>query len=294
MDTQEYISSGILESVVLGFASEQEVREVSCLSVIYPEIREEFVAIELSVEKMAFNTAVEPSSDIKKTLLERIANEPQIQMDSTASTNSSSKSATSTVSTSSTNEVTEGKIITMNAPNPWKWAAAASILLCVGIGALWMNSNAKSNELSTQIATLTDKNTDNGQVLAALQLEQERANAIQAVVTEESAKNINMAGTAYEPKATVRVIWSANGKKAVMVANTIAPPPTNHQYQLWAIANGKPVSLGVFTHDEVVNMTEPFEVNATNISAFAITLEKTGGSPTGQPTMERMVVLGSV
>ena len=41
VDVKAYIESGILESYVLGFASEQEVQEVRCLSHIYPEIAEE-------------------------------------------------------------------------------------------------------------------------------------------------------------------------------------------------------------------------------------------------------------
>ena len=53
MDIKEYISSGILESYVLGNASEQERREVECISSIYPEIRQELDALSRSLEKYA-------------------------------------------------------------------------------------------------------------------------------------------------------------------------------------------------------------------------------------------------
>jgi anti-sigma-K factor RskA len=87
-------------------------------------------------------------------------------------------------------------------------------------------------------------------------------------------------------------MWSPGDKKAVMVAEEITPAPANMQYQLWAIANGTPKSLGVFTYDELDNMTEPFSVYDEKIDAFAITLEKMGGNPT--PTMEMMVVMGEL
>ena len=38
MNIPEYIDSGILESYALGSVSDQERREVECLSAIYPEV----------------------------------------------------------------------------------------------------------------------------------------------------------------------------------------------------------------------------------------------------------------
>jgi mannose-6-phosphate isomerase-like protein (cupin superfamily) len=42
---KDYISSGIIEMYVLGLASEEEIREVKELSVIYPEVQEEIDAV---------------------------------------------------------------------------------------------------------------------------------------------------------------------------------------------------------------------------------------------------------
>lgn len=278
VDVKEYISSGILESVVLGFASDQERQEVSCLSHIYPEIREELTAIEQQFEKMAFETAIEAPAHLRAILLAAIAQEPQIPA-------------------ASGQEQKEAKIVRMPAPadsqvNPWKWLAAASVVLLLGVGFLWMNATNQSNDLSQQMASLKQAQTKNNQVMTAMSAEQQRLTEIQSVLTESSMKKIVMAGTPKDPNSSVSVMWSNNGKKAVMMAQSITAPPTDMQYQLWAIADGKPVSLGVFDYDEVMKMTEPFEVGIDNISAFAITLEKRGGSPA--PTMENMVVIGTV
>ncbi len=77
-----------------------------------------------------------------------------------------------------------------------------------------------------------------------------------------------------------------------MKSVAISEIPTEMQLQLWAIADGKPVSLGVFDVADLKEMSDPFAVDAKNISAFAITIEKRGGSE--QPTMEKMVVMGAV
>jgi len=63
------------------------------------------------------------------------------------------------------------------------------------------------------------------------------------------------------------------------------------QYQMWVIQDGKPVSMGVIPDELVIQggMTK-LEMQVTNGQAFAISLEKTGGSPV--PTMEQIQVLG--
>lgn len=277
MDIKEYISSGILESVILGFASDQEKQEVNCLVSIYPEIKTEMAAIEKAFEKMMFETAIQPDERVRARVLAAISEEQQLP-----SGNQADQQETKMVQMSAADSRT----------NPWKWVAAASVVLFAGTGLLWMNANNQSNVLSGQLAAMRQEQEQNAQVLTAMRLEQERNRSIQAVLTEKSTQNIKMAGMPMDPTASVKIMWSANENKAVMFAENITVPPTDMQYQLWAIADGKSVSLGLFDYEEVTNMTDPFEVSVENISAFAITMEKKGGSPV--PTMENMIVMGAV
>lgn len=276
VDVKAYIESGILESYVLGFASEQEVQEVRCLSHIYPEIAEELKSVQEGIEKMATQQAIQPPVELKNTIMAAIKKEAQIP---------SSKPQVKQ----------EAKIVTMQstaAVNPWKWGVAASLVLLFGVGALWVNTRIDNGAIKEQLAQLDKQKQQDNQVLTAMLVEQERLQEIQKVLTEPSTKTIVLNGTTMEPNAEVHVMWSSNDNKAVMVAEKIAPPPPNMQYQLWVIADGVPKSVGVFTYDELDNMTEPFEVMTTDFTAFAITLEKMGGSPT--PTLEKMVVMGEL
>ena len=71
-----------------------------------------------------------------------------------------------------------------------------------------------------------------------------------------------------------------------------AKMPSNdkeHQYQLWALVAGKPVDLGVFDSDTTSRDMKEMK-SITLADAFAVTLEKRGGSPT--PTMDEMMVIG--
>jgi hypothetical protein len=243
------------------------------MSHIYPEIQEEMTAIETSFEKMLFQTAIAPSAHLRAVILAAIAKEPQIPA-----------------------QQQETKIVQMqaqaSAANPWKWIAAASVVMIVGIGALWYATNLKATEMSAQIAEMRQDQNENEQIMSAMKVEQKRLTDIQSVISEPSLQKVGMNGTPKDPESFVSVLWCADGNKAVMVAETITEPPTDMQYQLWAIADGKPVSLGVFDYDEIMKMTEPFDVGVDNVSAFAITIEKRGG--VASPTMENMVVMGPV
>jgi len=54
VNIQEYISSGIIESYVLGLASAEERNEFDKMCELYPELREARTNFELSIEKQAF------------------------------------------------------------------------------------------------------------------------------------------------------------------------------------------------------------------------------------------------
>lgn len=274
VDVKEYIASGILESVALGFASEQEMQEVKCLSHIYPEIAEELRAIEASLEKAAFDTAIAPNRVVKERLMTIIAQTPQEQ---------------------NTPPAKEGKVVSMqpstNSANPWKWMAAASILLLVGIGTLWITTLNKSKDLSGQVAKLESKEAQNEQVIAAMQVEKDHLDAMRNLLSEHDVQKVMLMGTPKDPKACIHFMWSKDKNQGMMMAECITDAPKDMQYQLWAIVDNKPVSLGLFDHEELMNATEPFDVTMDNVAAFAITVEKRGG--VASPTMENMVVIGN-
>jgi len=278
VDINEYIASGILESVTLGLASPQEVQEVACLSKIYPEIQAEFIRVQKRCEELMQENAQAPDASVRASLLKTIAETPQEKAPE-------KKEETKIVTLNATPEI--------NGVSPmWKMMAAASLVLTIGIGALWFLSNREVKRLDNIMASMEKEQLKNDQILQAMTIEKDHLQTVQEVLAEQSMRTVMMKGTAMEPEASVKVMWSKGMKKAVMHAEKITPPPANMQYQLWVIADGKPLSVGLFNYDEVEQMTEPFDVNAQNITAFAITLEKMGGSPT--PTMEKMVVMGQI
>jgi len=73
-----------------------------------------------------------------------------------------------------------------------------------------------------------------------------------------------------------------------LLANKLPQAPSGKQYQLWALVDGKPVDAGMIGDCNGLCRLK----NIPRAQAFAITLEREGGSPT--PTMDQMYVLGKV
>ncbi len=128
MNIQEYISSGIVESYVMGLATEQERAEFEKNCSIYSELAEAREAFELSLEKAAFENAIAPITDMKEKILAKILQEEN-----------------------------SAKIISINKPflptkkmNWMKYAVAACLILLAG-SAYWNYSLIKvNNELKSE------------------------------------------------------------------------------------------------------------------------------------------------
>ena len=84
------------------------------------------------------------------------------------------------------------------------------------------------------------------------------------------------------------VYWNQKTHSVYFFNNNLDKAPEGKQYQLWAIVKGTPVSMGMIGNcdDMLCHMQ-----SVDNAAAFAVTLEKTGGSD--KPTLTQMYVLGT-
>jgi len=72
VNVQEYISTGIAESYVLGLASDEERREFEKMCEQYPEVLQARISFEFAMEKLAMDNAITPMPDTKNKLFEQI------------------------------------------------------------------------------------------------------------------------------------------------------------------------------------------------------------------------------
>jgi anti-sigma-K factor RskA len=87
------------------------------------------------------------------------------------------------------------------------------------------------------------------------------------------------------------IYWNKARNEAYVSVQKLPPAPDGMQYQLWAIADGKPVSIGMLDNDIVVSGgMQKVPQAVTGGQAFAVSLEKEGGNAT--PTPDKIFLMG--
>jgi anti-sigma-K factor RskA len=270
-DIKAYIESGILELYVLGDVTHEEKLQVEALAAQHPAIKAELEEIERSLESYANANAVDPAENLRDKVLNSLV------------TNLDDDS----IFTAKDEVKPEARVVEMTSPPQvtiYKYAfAACFVLLVVSVAAL-INAYRQIDRSDTLIASLQSQNQ---RIANAVSLKDHELE----ILHDPSFKMVKLLGTKKSPSSSLMVAFSpAKQKVMIDMANTNMPlNDKDHQYQLWALVSGKPVSLGVFDADTTSKDMKAMEPIAS-ADAFAVTLEKRGGSPT--PTMDEMMVLG--
>lgn len=243
MNIQEYISSGIVESYVLGLASDEERREFERSCDQYPEVLAARTTFEMALEKQAMENAIAPPADLKNKIIDKIG--------------------------------TAGKIVSMQSEQGrktgWlKYVAAASVILLAGSLYYSINLYNKNKDLQKNYDNIVVKLNDMDKDMQILQ-------------QNPNIRMASMKGMEISPASYATVYWDTTSHDVYLLANNLPVPASDKQYQLWAILNGKPVDLGVFDIKKERLLIQA--KNTQGAEAFAITLEKKGGSPTPQGDM---------
>jgi anti-sigma-K factor RskA len=109
---------------------------------------------------------------------------------------------------------------------------------------------------------------------------------------DPSMKPVLMEGVVAHPGMLATVYWDPRSRHAYLGNTNLPAPPSGKSYQLWAIVNGKPVSMGMYNPSNEKGLKAMENVQPGTVQAFAITLERQEGSPT--PTMSQMFVIAKI
>ena len=261
MNLQDYIASGIIESYVMGLASESERAEFEQMCAEYPALVAERRKFEESLEHYAAEHPVQPPSEVKVKVLKIITMEnSKISM--------SSKSL--------------GNVGWM------RFVAAASVILVIVMAAMYYHVSEQNKTIIEQNKDLSSTNDRLKERLDTTQSTLDRIVKEQSVVSDPNALVVNMVGTTVAPKSSANIYWDSANTSVYLVVKNMPKLPTDKQYQLWALIDGKPKDLGVFdaTDEKVILKMK----NTQKAQAFAITIENKGGSPS--PDLKRLQSMG--
>ncbi|MEM7372903.1 MAG: anti-sigma factor [Bacteroidota bacterium] len=274
LNIREYIDSGILDLYVSGTLSEAEAREVTALSEKYPEIQEAISRIEQTMMQYFEAYAGDgPADSVLAGALSMIEEEendtpiiPLNQGDSSSDSISSENASPSST---------------------WRWLAAAAVaLLLISVVFNFVLYN-RWQDMEGQFASLMAERTQLAEENQHIRARMEQDQQLLAHLSDPVSESIRLRGVPLSPESQAAVVWNPTTQKVLLAAHSLPQPEAGFQYQLWAIVDGVPVDAGVFAHN---NPNQFLKLVSGDPAAFAITLEKEGGSPT--PTLEQMYVYG--
>ena len=276
--------SGDLELYILGMLPKEEADKIEQLAKLFPEVQAELDRISESLEALGNMATAAPSASVKDNLMGKLRTMKEEEQ-KVIPFGSVGKKENETGNSGLESPVRE---IPKRANKP-SWLLAASFIgLIVSVGGLiYFFSQHKQSQtelasLKQQVDTLrTNSTTQQQQILAYSQTMQ--------MMHDATYKKIELTNVPGKPTAMAQVLWNTKTKEVFIADVSLPQAPSNKQYQLWAIVDGKPVDAGML--GDAKNLAQKMKV-FERAEMFAITLEQKGGSPT--PTMEEMYVAGKV
>ena len=256
--------SGLLELYATGISSPEETEMVEQFLIRFPELRDELNDIEMSLESYAQAQAIEPSSSLKKKVLQEIFPDTLIK-----------ENAAPVISIAEKNKAI---------PLFLKLILVASFILLIGsivFSYVYYNRYMHTTqELQLALQKIEQQSNSNEALSADLD-----------VVTNKYTQPVVLKGTPRAPDAIAKIFWLKNTGEVYVDPSNLPETPQGKQYQLWAIVDGKPVDGGMIETEKGIYHIQKMK-SFGKAEAFAITLEKTGGSPV--PTMDEMFVIAKM
>lgn len=275
MNLEEYISSGIIENYVLGLVSPEESQQVDDLAAAHPEIMKAIESYRKTMEVFADLHAVQPPAQLKSGVMTAIREQKTKHPESIAPITS----------------IPQPNVLLLSL-NRWKKLAAAAVIFLIASIALNGIFIGKYRQYKGRYDVLALNQKQLFTQNQTLQTSVEHLQQSMHVIMDPSMKPVLMEGVTAHPGMLATVYWDPQTRHAYLGNTNLPAPPSGKSYQLWAIVNGKPVSMGMYNPANEKGLIAMENVEQGTVQAFAITLEKQEGSPT--PTMSQMYVIAKI
>jgi anti-sigma-K factor RskA len=157
-------------------------------------------------------------------------------------------------------------------------AAAAVAVLLLGLTSLSLWNRTRS--LGAEVASLSERLRESQREVAGQREQLASARNIDELLASPDVRVAELSGKTPAPQAHAMLAYDRTTGRAVVMATGLPPCPEGHAYQLWLIADNKPLPGGTFKSDAQgrARMSDSLPPNHT-APTFAVTLEREGGVP---------------
>lgn len=297
MDIKEYISSGVLELYAAGALSADEAREVELMASGHPEVQAELDAIQNALTGYAGAYRKNPRPELRQQILDKIEGMDEMShllyMHNKSQEDETPDKKLNVVQS---DEKPVQPAVTQpqyeRSPSYRYLMAAVWVFLVLNIaGNIYFFTKLKSTE--EQMANVTNENVKMKTEYEKIKNDMDKKNVDLKMVMNRQNKIVDMKGMEIAPHSFATVYWNPGTKQVMLNVDNLPMPPSDKQYQLWALKDGKPIDAGVFDMKPgAAGDMHMMPVNITDADAFAVTLEKKGGSPT--PDLTQLYVMGKI
>ncbi|MCW3116544.1 MAG: hypothetical protein JWM28_626 [Chitinophagaceae bacterium] len=246
----------------MGLASKEEQAEFEQLCLEYPELVAARNIFELSLEKRAFEDTPHPPAFLKEQFINYI--------NQNTTTNQS-------------------KVIQMEPAIPLaqsgsglRWLAVASVIFLLVSSWLAYRFYNETITLKAELQHTKEAQANLGTRLKILE-------DYEKMVINPNVAVVNLTPMPEKSPASANIYWDSTTSNVYLIIKNMPKLPSDKQYQLWALIDGKPKDLGLFDikddHKVMLKMTD-----TRKAEAFAITVEKRGN--TSGPDMDQLQMMG--
>jgi anti-sigma-K factor RskA len=286
MDTEIYISSGILELYCAGALSEAEMREVERMASQFAAVKKEIQAIELALWSFNEHVFAGPHDQLKTELIAGIKlNSPNTIIEKTHETalNNAVEPEVNIVEIPIVLPAAK-EIIPEQTEKPLKASKKTismgvflviilPIILAFGAFGLWNNWDALLQELTAAKKLAANAEKSRAQIDSNLKATSQTLDTLR----NPDLVKITLSGMKFSPAAKAVIYWNKNTNQILLDPVLIPLEDKDHCYQLWAMNKGETLSLGTFSATNKNKQMLPMKA-VDKASVFIISLEPKNGS----------------
>ena len=286
MDTEIYISSGILELYCAGALSEAEMREVERMASQFAAVKKEIQAIELALWSFNEHIFAGPHDQLKTELIAGIklnSSNTIIEKTHEAALNNAVEPEVNTVETPivlpAAKEIIPEQTIQSTGSKKKKISIGIflviilPIILAFGAFGLWNNWDALLQELTAAKKLAANAEKSRAQIDSNLKATSQTLDTLR----NPDLIKITLSGMKFSPAAKAVIYWNKNTNQILLDPVLIPLEDKDHCYQLWAMNKGETLSLGTFSATNKNKQMLPMKA-VDKASVFLISLEPKNGS----------------
>jgi len=270
VDSNDIISSGLLELHAAGLASAEESKQVCQWALEYGIVADELKKIEGSIDLYILANATLPGTEIKEKIFNRINNAD------------SAKVIPIKIKIGEKPETKFNIGVSF-----WKsFAAACAVLLVSSV----VYNIVLVNKYNASALLFANTQTS----LIAIKQQSAEITAEMQVVKSKYSVPVSLNGLEAAPDAAAKIFWMKNTGEVFIDPSNLPTAPRGKRYQVWAFVDGKPIDAGFILISKNGDKYGIQKMKTfVRVEAFAVSLEEIKDTPSVNP-LGPVFVMGKI